>query len=462
MKNMRRKIIVNDPIHEVMDFGSDPKIRKAIKAVVDTRTFQRLRRISQLGLASFVFPGATHSRFSHSLGTAYLAHEVIEHLAEQECDYSTKINSFKLRVLLSALLHDIGHGPFSHSFEKVLEGMKAFKNYPIHENWTATIIQFPDSEICKAITQQGINPELIASPFVRKPKMCFPRYLKQIISSQIDVDRMDYLLRDSHHAGVSIGRIDIHYLINCLHIVEHGRNKFPSLGITQKGIKTYESYAIARQLMNRTIYYHCKVQVLEFMVETIIRTAIEKASSIIENGSMNNLFPKYLQILGKNVNKASKSEFKQDEFMKENLRCYVEMTEDSFWLLARKLADFEGNDFKLKRAKKYADMLLKRQVLRSFVLQPEKDKIAEDGLNEDRLINGEDFSIIALESTLYERSDEDPVFVEDREGRVQDISKYSELISAFQNKPEIEKVLIVLDSKKEDRIEKTLKSIQVI
>src|SRR5579872_7523187 len=103
-----------------MSFGSDPTFMNTLKRVMDTKVFQRLRRITQLGLASYVFPGATHTRFSHSLGAAFLARTVMLHLQETESLDDIPTSTFN-SVILAALLHDIGHGPFSHSFERVLD-----------------------------------------------------------------------------------------------------------------------------------------------------------------------------------------------------------------------------------------------------------------------------------------------------------------------------------------------------
>src|SRR5947208_1553171 len=115
MPEPRKPIIITDPIHHVMESGSDPRTRESLKQVIDTESFQRLRRIMQLGLTSFVFPGATHTRFSHSLGAAFLARRVLMHLDEQVVDNERKeIEDNRLLITLAALLHDVGHGPFSH------------------------------------------------------------------------------------------------------------------------------------------------------------------------------------------------------------------------------------------------------------------------------------------------------------------------------------------------------------
>src|SRR5579863_6401532 len=110
---MRTAKIITDPIYQVMNFGSDPTFLRCFKRVIDTKTFQRLRRITQLGLASYVFPGATHTRFSHCLGVANLARLVLSHLREGVPNSERKqIESSFNSVLLAALLHDVGHGPF--------------------------------------------------------------------------------------------------------------------------------------------------------------------------------------------------------------------------------------------------------------------------------------------------------------------------------------------------------------
>src|SRR5262249_35178449 len=136
-------------------------------------------------------------------------------------------------------------------------------------------IEQEDSEIRKALTANGLNPDKVASPFRKQDTGGgLPKYLHQIVSSQIDVDRMDYLVRDSHFAGVALGRVDIYYLINCLTIVEHDDMSLCSLGVEEKGVKAYEGFALARQLMNRTVYFHRAVKVFEFMMEELLRHVI--------------------------------------------------------------------------------------------------------------------------------------------------------------------------------------------
>lgn len=255
---MKKNTIITDPIYQVMNFGSkDSSTRDLLRAVLDTRAFQRLHRISQLGLTSHVFPGATHNRFSHSLGVAFLANRVLAHLYECEGGCPKDHQEERHSVLVAALLHDIGHGPFSHSFEKVLTKLVPSGCYPLHEDWTKLIIQNEQAGICQKLKEYDVNTNQVVSVFdeeVPESDQLAP-YLRQIVSSQLNVDRMDYLLRDSHFAGVSIGKIDVSYLINCLTVVNHAENGLSDLGLEDKAIKSYEAFILARQLMNRTVYY---------------------------------------------------------------------------------------------------------------------------------------------------------------------------------------------------------------
>jgi len=291
---LSRSIVITDPVHQVMSFGTDNKMRSLLKGVIDTSVFQRLRRISQLGLAQNVFPGATHTRFAHALGAAFLASRVVAHLEERHG--KDVIGDARLEVIAAALLHDVGHGPFSHSFESVLTGFTLPAPIPQHEEWTLAAIELEDSEIRRALTTNGLDIGKVASPFRKNfNEGDLPKHLRQIVSSQIDVDRMDYLVRDSHFAGVALGRVDIYYLINCLTVVEHDGKLLSSLGVEEKGVKAYEGFALARQLMNRTVYYHKAVKVFEFMMEELLRQVIRKFDRVNTDSAVRAAIPPYLR-----------------------------------------------------------------------------------------------------------------------------------------------------------------------
>ncbi len=248
--------------------------------LIDSPFFQRLRHISQLGFASFVFPGAVHTRFSHSLGAIHLAGMVFDRLISNsvhslaEHYTSEQIAYFRRILRLSALLHDVGHPPFSHAAESLLPPLRSlesslFSSYSdnrqsTHEDFSQMIIQYLASEekdlseseatdiIC--ILSKNKSPSERMNAKDGKP-MVYP-LLCQLINGEIDVDRMDYLLRDSYFAGVPYGKYDLDRLINsfvcCL---ETSTNQF-LLALDGEGVPSYEIFLLARVHMFHQIYFH--------------------------------------------------------------------------------------------------------------------------------------------------------------------------------------------------------------
>ncbi len=248
--------------------------------LIDSPFFQRLRHISQLGFASFVFPGAVHTRFSHSLGAIHLAGMVFDRLISNSLHslaehYTTDQISYFRRILrLSALLHDIGHPPFSHAAESLLPPLKNLESslfgevsdgqQSTHEDFSQMIIQYLAIEekvlseqeaadiIC--ILSKNKHPSERMNAKCGKP-MIYP-LLCQLINGEIDVDRMDYLLRDSYFAGVPYGKYDLDRLINsfvcCL---ETSSNQF-LLALDGEGVPSYEIFLLARVHMFHQIYFH--------------------------------------------------------------------------------------------------------------------------------------------------------------------------------------------------------------
>lgn len=221
----------------------------AEKEIVDTFPVQRLRRIKQLSVADITYPGANHSRFSHSLGTMHLAGKMVGSL-RSGVDISDE--DWQL-VRLAGLLHDIGHGPFSHSYEEVLSN---YRNLT-HENLGRRVIK--ESELADKISDQGFDPqevvELIFGDFKEGKK-----FLKQVITSQIDSDKMDFLLRDSYFTGVEYGQIDVHRLIQAMNVVEG------NISVDMKALYAIEAFMIARYEMFLAVYYHHSVRAAEIML----------------------------------------------------------------------------------------------------------------------------------------------------------------------------------------------------
>ncbi|MBA3976688.1 MAG: HD domain-containing protein [Nitrosopumilus sp.] len=234
---------ITDPIHKNIKYTSIEK------ELIDTFIFQRLRRIRQLAGAHLVYPGALHSRFEHSLGSMFLAGLSGQTLYSK--DYLTDMDIIqKLRI--AALLHDIGHGPFSHLFEEVSKDGDRFS----HESFGQKIIT--STIISDIIEKNGYDSKEIASISFGKHKMNF---LNEIISGGLSVDLMDYLPRDSYFSGTEYGKIDYHRIINSMEVSSKN-----NLGINKSSLYSYESMLISRYQMFKAVYFHKSVRSGEVML----------------------------------------------------------------------------------------------------------------------------------------------------------------------------------------------------
>lgn len=230
---------IRDPIHGFI--YREPKEKK----IVDTRVFQRLRRLKQLAMASLVYPGAVHSRFEHSLGAFHIARQISTRLLTTDSDREL--------VRLAALLHDIGHGPFSHVSEPILQKFSTVKldweKNQIHEVISSRIIQ-SDAELIRIMGEDQCNDitRLLAG------KYGF-RILKDIVSGPLDVDKQDYLLRDSYFCGVKYGVYDLNRFIDVLKMHKDADDE-QYLAISSDGINSVEQFVLAKYYMNVQVYFH--------------------------------------------------------------------------------------------------------------------------------------------------------------------------------------------------------------
>lgn len=264
-----KRYVLRDPVHLDIEFPYK------YFSLVNTTEFQRLSRIKQLSCEYLVFPTASHTRFSHSIGTYHVMGLLIDHLEGILNSYGIEV-TYEQRdlALCSALLHDIGHGPFSHTFEKIF-------GLGNHEDWTVKIMRDPDSQINRALTQN------FSESFVEKLAAIFTggsdesgeseenimTLISQLISSQIDADRMDYLLRDSYFTSISNGNYDIRRLIKSLDVAcQESRFR---ICVNEKYISSIEEYIMARYYMHKEAYQHpIKVQ-MEAMLVKIFASARE-------------------------------------------------------------------------------------------------------------------------------------------------------------------------------------------
>ena len=448
-----------------MSFGSDPAFRRVFREVLDSRPVQRLRRISQLGLAANVFPGATHSRFLHALGTAHLAGRVLDQLEERANDGGRAVRKYRTEVVISALLHDVGHGPFSHSFERVMAGLVAEGkdrlppefHPPTHEDWTYRMIATDESELGSILASSGLDPKRVAAPFGGDTgsRGHLPVYLRQIVSSQLDVDRMDYLVRDAHFAGVTVGQIDVAYLINTLTVIDHA-NGDPTLGLQSRGVKAYEGYALARQLMNRSLYYHKAVKVFEFMMEEFTRRTIIALDAL--DGPARAAVPSYLRAVSGLLGTGEAPD--TSGFIAANMPAYVGMDEPSIWHLVATIADTDESAVPA-RLGELARMLIFRRLLPSYRLRPESDEQLAATLTNEGMVSGEDFAIVDLRTTMYRESGE-KVFVGVEHGRIEEVVARSEILSLMHDREEKETVLITMDRTRDDQLRSIADNLDVL
>ncbi|HET8782345.1 MAG TPA: HD domain-containing protein [Pyrinomonadaceae bacterium] len=249
--------IYRDPVHNIIRLQTDTDEGELMMRLIDTGEFQRLRRIKQLGLGLYTYQGAEHSRFTHSLGAFHLMTRVLDRLGER---YAIK-PADRIAARAAALLHDVGHGSFSHVMEKVL-------NFH-HERWTVEVIRSESSEIGELLRSHSPDlPEKVASIIEGTFQ---PAALAQLVSSQLDVDRMDYLLRDSLMTGAKYGIYDLEWIINALAIDEAADRIY----VEARGVYAVEEYLQARYYMFRQVYFHRTLRSAEAVLRSIIRRALQ-------------------------------------------------------------------------------------------------------------------------------------------------------------------------------------------
>lgn len=397
--------IITDPIHGVMSFSKDEK--DLIKLFIDLPIFQRLKRIKQLGCADMIFPGAVHTRFSHSLGASYIAKLV--------CDQLDIINNDRKIIIGAALLHDIGHGPFSHAFESIFNEFGAAK-ISHDKHWTPKFIKSINSDFQQEILNvfDDSNHE----------------YYKPLISSQLDVDRLDYLLRDSHFCGVPYGKIDLKWIISCMRLEEINGNKVTC--ITPKGIGAIEHYILSRRLMTKYIYYHGKKNSSEYLISTFLKN-LECHLDIPElKKSPLFLFMKKYFKYKKEVSNKEDIDSKKLKFIDDSFEYYQEITDDDIWIVLRRLS--KENSVAGILAKKICD----RKLPESYLINPARildaKRIVEDYQN---LENENDKWCIFFDKLNFESygTKKTPIYVAE-DNTVTDLYYSSNMLNQISDKPE--------------------------
>ena len=249
--------IYRDSVHNIIRLETDSDEGKLLVRLIDTAEFQRLRRIKQLGLALFAYQSAEHSRFTHSLGALHLATRTLDKLKTK---YEISDES-RVAVRVAALLHDIGHGAFSHVIETILDFH--------HEQFTIEAVLSDETEVGQVL--YAFSPRLAENVADVIRGNFRPMALAQLVSSQLDVDRMDYLLRDSLMTGAKYGIYDMEWIIKSLEIDEENDRLY----VSARGIFAVEDYLQARYYMFRQVYFHRTLRSAETVLRSLLRRALE-------------------------------------------------------------------------------------------------------------------------------------------------------------------------------------------
>ncbi len=383
--------IINDPV-----FGFIKIPKGILYGIVEHPLFQRLNRINQLGLASVVYPGARHTRFQHSLGAFHLMSEAIQNL-QQKGQFI--FDSEAEAVQAAILMHDIGHGPFSHVLENTLiHGIS-------HEEISLMMME----EI-----NRSVNGQLNLAISIFKGE--YPKnFLHQLISSQLDMDRLDYLRRDSFYTGVTEGNIGSARIIKMLNVIDD------SLVVEQKGIYSLENYLTTRRLMYWQVYLHRTC----VAYEKVLVNMLKRAKELIRKGQQVFASPALLYFLENDID----AEWFATH--PEALQNYSELDDSDIWSAMKAWKHHQD-----KILSTLATDMLDRKIFKVEVLEemPTEERLEElkRTIAQKMDIAYEDahymMSLNTIQKDMY-NVDDDKIQILYKNGEIKDISEASELLN---------------------------------
>lgn len=275
---------LRDPVHGLIVFSESSPVDMLAWKLIDTSEFQRLRRIRQLGVSEFTFPGAVHTRFAHSIGVFHNARALVQ-IIEREMIRNKQEYAPKLAEVaqIAALLHDVGHGPFSHTFEGVQKSRHIKKE---HEEWTAEIISNPSGNIEQLLNDFRPNfCSEVAALFGKKDPTDI---YHAVVSSSFDADRLDYLQRDKLMTGTGAGAIDIDWLMDNVRVAEIDIGapdedeelvkKVATFCLDAKALPAAEQFLFARYTLHQQVYFHKATRCVEHMIGKMLRAIARHAA----------------------------------------------------------------------------------------------------------------------------------------------------------------------------------------
>lgn len=420
--------VIKDPVHGTMQFTSTED--KWVKPFIDSPHFQRMRHIKQLGLGDYIFPGAVHSRFNHSLGCAYVGSQIAQKIG--------LVDEERQLVMIACLLHDIGHGPFSHAFEGLFEN-KIIR----HEDWTPYFLtDYRQAEFFKLYNAANPRMHLSEEKFTQIEDMIMhrpvaKRVLADIVSSQLDADRLDYLLRDSHFCGVRYGEFDFRWMLHCMSIIENAEGE--RLGITQKGIGVVEHYLMARRLMTRNIYHAQKKLALESLLVQLLVCLAENLDNPL---FVNVLYTPLGQFLAaahqfnQHILLSSEASHEKNSFLEKHFCLYQSLCDYDVFALIKQLAAMSSPHPAVEIAKRLHFRKMPKIVrLDDMDFQVVKNELA--AFKKSHAHHFQDWQIMIVETPHQSYSDEeDPILVIDENNAIKPISYFSLTINAISDKLE--------------------------
>ena len=346
LEEKRNKLkIFNDPVYGFISIPDE-----LIFDLIEHPYFQRLRRIAQMGLSHLVYPGATHSRFHHALGCLHLMQKAIETLRSKKIEITKEE---ELASCCAILLHDIGHGPFSHTLEKtIVEGVN-------HEDISLQIMEELNKEFNGELT---LAIKIFKGAYSKK-------FLTQLIASQLDVDRLDYLKRDSFYTGVSEGNINSDRLISMLNVHEN------ELVVDAKGIYSVEKFLLSRMFMYWQVYLH-KTSVAS---EIYLTQALKRAKQILKNKEIKGCSPALNYFLNRGEKK---------NFTSKDLQHFIQLDDSDLYSALKnwqysedKVLSILSKTIILRQlpSAKILSTPLKKKELNSLMKQAEKSLVVKDG-----------------------------------------------------------------------------------
>ena len=380
--------ILNDPIYGFIQIPNT-----LIFDIIEHPYFQRLRRITQMGFSNLVYPGANHTRFHHAIGCMHLMQKAVGVLRFKEVLISSEEEN---ALYIAILLHDIGHGAFSHALEHSI--VSGISHEEISLNFMKKLNKEFDGKLNLAIEVfEGKNPR---------------KFLFQLISSQLDIDRLDYLKRDSFYTGVTEGNISSDRLIAMMNV------KDDELVIEEKGIYSVEKFLIARRLMYWQVYLHKTGLVAENMLVNVLKRAKELAEDGVELFSSTSL--KYFMY----------QQISEDNFNDETLDMFSKLDDYDVLSAIKEWSNHEDKVLSL-----LSKMIVNRKLLRIEIQQKQfeksdlNEKIKQVAKKLKLSENEAKFFVFSKKITNQAYQQEKPIFILNKKGNIKDIAQASDQLN---------------------------------